>query len=80
MIIPRIGDFVAKKIGDWVLTGVVVDYFNDRDDICKVLWSPNPNHPVSAEELYESFEHFGINKVVVIRSEKDIPDDFLLPT
>ena len=79
---PRIGDFVAKKILDtsWIMTGVIVGNYMSSQDIFRVLWSPNPNHPVSPDDFYESFEHFNMQKIFVIRDEKDIPSDFLLPT
>lgn len=81
--LPKIGDFVAKKIPDtdWVITGVVVDYVDMTNfSFHKILWSPNPNFPVSGEELYESYENLMKVGAIIIRSEKDIPEDFLPPT
>jgi hypothetical protein len=78
---PRIGDFVAKKIPDtdWVITGVIVDYYSlyTQSPTYKVLWSPEPRFPISSGELYESYENFEYSNIKIIRSEKDIPDDFL---
>lgn len=76
----RIGDFVAKKIPetDWVVTGVIVGHYNSPNtSFHKILWSPNPNFPVSGGELYESYECLQRTGSTIIREEKDIPEDFL---
>lgn len=81
---PTVGDFVAKKIygTDWVITGTIVEEFplQLNNEVYKILWTPDPRFPVSKQDFYESWEDLEKSKIIVMRSEKDIPVDFLPPS
>lgn len=75
----KIGDFVIKKVGDWIQTGVVIASSNLSEGVFRVCWTTLKELPVSNSDFHECYEYVPSDKLFIIRSDSDIPSSFLPP-